>query len=96
MEFPFLSFLFSFSVGGASLFTLIILLMFAIGGSTGVILGNAVSDIALRDTYYVVAHYHCVLSLPDVIAIFSGILYFQEKYRERIHRRRRAIDIILL
>ena len=62
----------------AALFTLIFLLMFTIGGSTGVILGNAVVDIALHDTYYVVAHFHFVLSLGALIAIFSGIMYFQE------------------
>ena len=63
----------------AALFTLIFLLMFTIGGSTGVILGNAVVDIALHDTYYVVAHFHFILSLGAVIAIFSGIMYSQEK-----------------
>uniref|UniRef100_UPI002E760D39 cytochrome oxidase subunit 1 n=1 Tax=Haemoproteus nisi TaxID=3104273 RepID=UPI002E760D39 len=64
----------------ASILILLFIFTFTFGGTTGVMLGNAAFNVALHDTYYVVGHFHYILSIAAIIGLFTVVSGFQENY----------------
>lgn len=81
------------------LFAIGFLILFTVGGITGIILSNAGIDIALHDTYFVVGHFHYVLSMGAMFGIFAGFYYWFSKitgysYNEALARSQFLITFI--
>ena len=65
------------------MFAIGFLFLFTVGGVTGVVLANAAMDVTMHDTYYVVAHFHYVMSLGALFMIYAGFYYWIGKMSGR-------------
>ncbi len=68
----------------AMLFAIGFISTFVIGGLTGLFLGNVSVDIPLSDTYFVVAHFHMVMGVSPILAVFGGIYHWYPKVTGRM------------
>ncbi len=78
----------SISLQAPMLYAICFLLLFAIGGLTGLFLGALATDVHLHDTYFVVAHFHYVMMGGTVIAFLAGLHYWWPKMFGRMYSER--------
>ncbi len=80
----------SISLATPMLWALAFLILFTIGGLTGLFLGTLGTDVHLHDTYFVVAHFHYVMMGGTVMAFFGGLHYWWPKMTGRMYNEKQG------
>jgi len=75
----------SIDISAPMLYAIAFLIIFAIGGLTGIFLGSLSLDIHLHDTYYVVAHFHYVMMGSTAVAFFAGVHHWWPKFTGKMY-----------